>query len=69
MPVPEPDDTAPEPRLVSVETFARTIGVSRSTGYNLLDAGEVRSVRFNNRRLIPAEEVTRFADELLAQAR
>ena len=69
MPVPEPDDVAPEPRFLSVETFSRTIGVSRSTGYNLLDAGEVRSVRFNGRRLIPAEEVARFADELLAQAR
>ena len=69
MPAPEPDNTEVEPRLVSVDTFARTIGVSRSTGYNLIDAGAVSSVRFNNRRLIPVEEVTRFADELTSQAR
>jgi excisionase family DNA binding protein len=69
MSVPAFDEVVPEPRLVSVETFSRTIGVSRSTGYNLLDSGVVRSVRFNGRRLVPAEELDRVADELVAQAK
>jgi excisionase family DNA binding protein len=61
-------DDAPEKRFVSVEGFSRAIGVSRSTGYTLLDSGQVRSVRFGARRLIPTAELDRFADELTAQA-
>jgi hypothetical protein len=33
-----------------VERFSRTIGISRSTAYMLLDLGRVRSVRFGHRR-------------------
>jgi len=55
--MPSVDDIAPEPRFLSVEPFSRTLGVSRSTGYTLLDSGQVRSVRWNGRRLIPVEEL------------
>jgi len=69
MPVhlPDVDDSAIEPRFVSVTTFAKTFGLSRPRGYQLLDAGTVRSVRFQGRRLIPISELDRFEQSLLAQ--
>jgi excisionase family DNA binding protein len=48
--------------------LAERIGISRSSGYNLLDSGEVRSVRIGGRRLIPVEEAERYVAELHAQA-
>lgn len=70
LPISGVDDVdAPAPRFLSVETFSKTFGLSRSRGYELLDAGTVSSVRFQGRRLIPAGEVDRFERSLLAQAR
>ena len=63
------DDDTPEPRFLSVLAFSKAFGFSQSRGYELLDAGKVRSVWFQGRRLIPASEVDRFEQSLLAQTR
>jgi excisionase family DNA binding protein len=47
--------------LVSVEEFARRIGIGRSSAYVGVGSGSVRSVKVGGRRLIPASEVARLA--------
>ena len=45
--------TAVEPLLVRVEEAARMLSLSRSTIYEMLDAGELPSVRRGTARRIP----------------
>jgi excisionase family DNA binding protein len=46
-------ETAVEPLLVRVEEAARMLSLSRSTIYEMLDAGELPSVRRGTARRIP----------------
>jgi len=51
-------DTPPvfnRPRAYSVKAFCKAFGVSRSTTYNLIADGRLKSVRVAGRRLIPAD--------------
>jgi len=50
----------PAPRNLSIPEAAVLLGVSRSTIYNRLRTGELRSVRIGRRRLIPSEELERL---------
>ena len=43
------------PRAYGVKAFCKAYGVSRSTVYNLLADGRLKSVRVAGRRLIPAD--------------
>jgi excisionase family DNA binding protein len=43
-----------------VDDFCRAIGICRSNFYNLLKAGEIRTVVIGGRRLVPATEVERL---------
>jgi excisionase family DNA binding protein len=45
--------TLVEPLLVRVEEAARMLSLSRSTVYEMLDSGELRSVRRGTARRIP----------------
>ncbi len=47
--------TEVEPRAYRVQDFCRAYGLSRSTVYNLINSGKLRSVRVAGRRLIPAD--------------
>lgn len=49
----QPEHTAP--RAYRVLDFCKAFGVSRSTVYNLINDGKLRSVRVAGRRLIPAD--------------
>ncbi len=42
-------------RAYSVRQFCDAFGLSRSTVYNLMSSGRLRSVRIGGRRLIPAD--------------
>lgn len=42
---------------------ANSIGVARQTIYNLMQRGELRSVKIGRSRRIPASEVERLASE------
>jgi excisionase family DNA binding protein len=55
-------------RLLSIPEFGRVISVSRSTAYELVARGEVRTVAIGARRLVPVVEVDRYVDRLLAEA-
>jgi len=49
------DTTDLELRAYRVQDFCRAFGLSRSTAYNLMSSGKLRSVRVAGRRLIPAD--------------
>lgn len=47
---------ANRPRAYSVKDFCKAYGVSRSTVYNLIADGTLRSIRIRGRRLISADD-------------
>ena len=49
------DPEPPATRAYRVLDFCKAFGVSRSTVYNLINDGKLRSVRVAGRRLIPAD--------------
>jgi excisionase family DNA binding protein len=53
------------PLLLTVKQAAGLLGIGRSTLYELLDAGELRSVKRGASRRIPMTEVHRYIDLLL----
>ncbi len=53
------------PLLLTVKQAAGLLGMARSTLYELLDAGALRSVKRGASRRIPLTEVHRYIDLLL----
>lgn len=53
--------------FVSVKTAARMLSLGRTRLYELLDAGEIESVRFGGRRLISRASISAFAERLFEQ--
>ena len=54
--------------FVSVGEFGRLFSISKSKASEMVLAGRIRSAFIDGRRVIPREEVTRFADELRQKA-
>jgi excisionase family DNA binding protein len=50
--------------LVTVEEAARLLGVGRTTMFELIGRGEVKSVRLGRRRLIARKSLESFVEEL-----
>lgn len=64
-------DTSPERddrRLYSLVEAARVLSITRSTLYHHLDSGGLRSVRLGGRRLVAAQDLDAFVDELRREA-
>lgn len=53
------------PRCLRVEEAARLLNVGRSTAYDLIRSGRLRSVKIGRRRLVPREAL----DALIASLR
>ncbi len=53
------------PLLLTVNQAAELLGMGRSTLYELLDAGELRSIKRGASRRIPLKEVHEYIDRLL----
>jgi excisionase family DNA binding protein len=53
-----------EPLFLPVPEACRAIGVSRSTLYELIAAGEIAIRKIGRKTLIPREELTSFAARL-----
>ncbi len=51
-----------------VREFAVMAGISKSKAHELVASGRVRSVRLDGMLLIPADELSAFADRLKADA-
>jgi len=47
----------------TVNEFCHLIGISRSTFYELLKEGKLRTVMIRGRRLVPASEAQKLMDE------
>ncbi len=52
--------------LLDVASAARTMGISRSTLYELLSRGELPSIRIASRRLVPRQSIEDFIARALA---
>ncbi|MER5912078.1 excisionase family DNA-binding protein [Streptomyces sp. NPDC001982] len=55
-------------RLLRVETVAQLLDLARSTVYEEIRLGRLRTVRIGRRRLIPAEYVDEYVDLLKREA-
>jgi excisionase family DNA binding protein len=53
--------------MITVEEAGRTLGVSRSTVWRLIQRGDLPSVRRGGRRLVPASAIRTRARRRLAQ--
>lgn len=60
--MPAANNTSPQ-LAVSVPEAARLLSTTRRTIYNLINDGELKSVKVRDRRLIPYAEVERLARE------
>ena len=63
----QPTPAKPEPLLVRVEEAARLLGLSRSTLYEMLAAGEIESVRRGSARRIPMATLHSWINQNLSQ--
>jgi excisionase family DNA binding protein len=54
---------AVRPKAVSVDVAAHLLSLSRTSLYELLDAGRIRSVKVGTRRLIPSAALDDFLAE------
>lgn len=54
------------PVAYNINDAAAALGLSRRTIYNLIDAGTLRKVKAGRRSLIPASDVNRLAEGLVA---
>ena len=61
----ETTDAATQPRLLHIEHVMAQLAVSRSTVFELLGTGQLRSVKIGARRLIPQTAVDEFIAHLL----
>lgn len=52
--------------VLSVAETARTLGLGRTKVYDLLDSGELKSVRVGRRRLVSAASVRSLLGEIAA---
>ena len=50
-------------KLVPIGKFCKTVGISRQTGYSLINEGAIKSVKIRSRRMVPIEEMERAIRE------
>ena len=63
------DSSNPVPRAAySVREFCAAVGCSKTSFYEAVSRGQVRTVKFNRRRLVPAGEVEAFMARLATAA-
>jgi excisionase family DNA binding protein len=57
-------ETSSQPLLVTVEEAARLLRIGRTTMFELIGNGEIKSIRLGRRRLIARKSLESFIDEL-----
>lgn len=60
--------TGPHVRLVSIELAAELLGIGRTTVYDLVNRGELRSTKIGRRTLLAVDDIDAFVDRKLASA-
>lgn len=61
---PRSAEVAGQTLLVTVEEAARLLGIGRTTMFELIGSGKVKSIRLGRRRLIARRNLELFVDEL-----
>jgi excisionase family DNA binding protein len=61
-------NTPAQPLAHSVPDAARLLGIGRTKLYELIDTGELRTIRLGSRRLVPDSELQRIVTELMQAA-
>lgn len=61
-------EPAVEPLLVRVEEAARLLSLSRSTIYEMMDAGELPSIRRGTARRIPVAALREWVDQQIGSS-
>lgn len=56
--------SAPDPLLLDLPTAGRLLGVSKWTLYELIQSGDLPSVKLHSRRLIPRVDLEDFVQRL-----
>lgn len=59
---------SPQVRLVSIETATQVLGIGRTTVYDLINRGELRSTKIGRRTLLAVEDIDAFVHRKLASA-
>lgn len=59
---------SPQVRLVSIETATQLLGIGRTTVYDLINRGELRSTKIGRRTLLAVEDIDAFVHRKLASA-
>ncbi|MBE0532634.1 MAG: DNA-binding protein [Rhodospirillales bacterium] len=54
--------------LAPIPTAARALGIGRTRMYQIIDAGNVESVKLGKRHLVVVESLHAYADRLRAKA-
>ncbi|MGW2325693.1 helix-turn-helix domain-containing protein [Streptomyces sp. NPDC001700] len=63
-----PDASTPQRRLFRVEAAAEILDIKRSTAYEQIRLGRLRTVRIGRRRLVPTEYIDEYVELLKAEA-
>jgi excisionase family DNA binding protein len=63
-----PAASTPQRRLHRVEVAAEALGVKRSTAYEEIRLGRLRTVRVGRRRLVPTEYIEEYVQLLKQEA-
>lgn len=63
-----PAASTPQRRLHRVEAAAEALGVKRSTAYEEIRLGRLRTVRVGRRRLVPTEYIDEYVELLKREA-
>ncbi len=56
-----------DPLLLPIEEAGRVIGVGRTTMYQLIQSGELRTVTVGRRRLVPVAELVAYVERLTGE--
>lgn len=59
---------SPAARFVSIDLAAHLLGIGRTTVYDLVNRGELRSTKVGRRTLLAVEDIDAFVDRKLASA-
>ena len=59
-------EQARQPRLNTITQTADRLGICRANLYNLLNSGDLRSVKIGRRRLVPEQAIADFITALEA---
>jgi excisionase family DNA binding protein len=57
-----------DPLLLSIPEVARRLSIGRSMAYELVNSGQIATVRIGQRRLIARQELERYVAKLIAES-